>query len=225
MRFPCLVLDHDDTVVRSEETVNFPQFEELLAELRPEAHITRAEFSHICMVESFSGLYRKYSFTPEEEAYTDAHWRRYVRVHIPPAYDGMRELLQRHKARGGFICVVSHSMRENILRDYELHFQLVPDLIYDWNLGEELRKPNPYPLQDIMRRTGYAPEQLLMVDDLKLGLDMALACHVPFACAGWSHDFPEIAAVMRANSRLYFTKVSELADFLEHDGAGVTFDK
>lgn len=31
----CLVLDHDDTVVRSEETVNFPAFQAALQQLRP----------------------------------------------------------------------------------------------------------------------------------------------------------------------------------------------
>ena len=36
----CLVLDHDDTVVRSEETVNFPAFRAVLKRLRPETPIT-----------------------------------------------------------------------------------------------------------------------------------------------------------------------------------------
>ena len=35
LNYRCLVLDHDDTVVRSEETVNYPSFLEALKVLRP----------------------------------------------------------------------------------------------------------------------------------------------------------------------------------------------
>ena len=35
LKYPCLVLDHDDTVVQSEATVNYPFFVEFLREYRP----------------------------------------------------------------------------------------------------------------------------------------------------------------------------------------------
>ncbi len=216
MRYPCLVLDHDDTVVRSEQTVNFPQFLETLAELRPGMRMSRAEFTRGCLTQGFSGLCRdQLHFTPEEAAHSFESWKQYVRTHIPPAYEGIRELLLRHKQRGGLICVVSHSSCENIARDYAVHFGLKPDLIYGWELGESLRKPNPYPLLDIMEKTGLPSAQLLMVDDLKPGLDMATACGVPFACAGWSHYLPEIAEFMRTRSPVYFQTVQEFSDYLE----------
>ena len=40
LRYRCLVLDHDDTVVRSAETVNYPQFLQLLTALRPGRRLT-----------------------------------------------------------------------------------------------------------------------------------------------------------------------------------------
>ena len=40
LNYRCLVLDHDDTVVRSEETVNYPSFLEALKVLRPGRTIT-----------------------------------------------------------------------------------------------------------------------------------------------------------------------------------------
>ena len=43
-------------------------------------------------------------------------------------------------------------------------------------------------LQETMRILNLKPEELLMVDDLKPGYDMAKACGVPFACAGWSDN-------------------------------------
>ena len=40
---------------------------------------------------------------------------------------------------------------------------------------------------------------LLMLDDLKPGYDMARAAGVDFAAAGWAYDVPEIEAFMRKN--------------------------
>ena len=45
LNYRCLVLDHDDTVVRSEETVNYPSFLEALKVLRPGRTITREKFT------------------------------------------------------------------------------------------------------------------------------------------------------------------------------------
>ena len=36
MRYQCLVLDHDDTVVNSTATINYPAFVQTLQKLRPE---------------------------------------------------------------------------------------------------------------------------------------------------------------------------------------------
>ena len=40
MKYPCLIVDHDDTVVNSTATVHFPCFVEYLAQYRPEYHCT-----------------------------------------------------------------------------------------------------------------------------------------------------------------------------------------
>ena len=47
------------------------------------------------------------------------------------------------------------------------------------------------PLERIMERFVLRPEELLVVDDLKPGHDMARAAGVPFAAAGWANDIPE----------------------------------
>ena len=74
--------------------------------------------------------------------------------------------------------------------------------------------PEPWPLLEIMRRFDLKPHELLMIDDLKPGYDMASACGVDFAGVGWSNDIPEIEAFMRANCSMYFKTVDELAAFL-----------
>ena len=37
MRYQCLVLDHDDTVVNSTATINYPAFVQTLQKLRPQS--------------------------------------------------------------------------------------------------------------------------------------------------------------------------------------------
>ena len=215
LNYRCLVLDHDDTVVRSEETVNYPSFLEALKVLRPGRTITREEFTRWCFSPGFSALCSDYiGLTPEEIDVQYDMWRSYVATHIPPPYDGLRPILTRWKQEGGLLCVSSHSARENNLRDYRLHFGLEPDQIFDWDLGEDRRKPSPYALQEIMRLYDLRPDELLMVDDLKPGYDMAHACGVPFACAGWSHDDPEIRAFLRRFSDFYLETVQELEPLL-----------
>lgn len=215
LNYRCLVLDHDDTVVRSEETVNYPSFLEALKVLRPGRTITREEFTRWCFSPGFSALCSDYiGLTPEEIDVQYDMWRSYVATHIPPPYDGLRPILTRWKQEGGLLCVSSHSARENILRDYRLHFDLEPDQIFDWDLGEDRRKPSPYALQEIMRLYDLRPDELLMVDDLKPGYDMAHACGVPVACAGWSHDDPEIRAFLRRFSDFYLETVQELEPLL-----------
>ena len=53
-------------------------------------------------------------------------------------------------------------------------------------------RPSPYALQQIMRHYRLEPQQLVMIDDLKPGYEMAKRCGVDFIAAGWSHRFPEI---------------------------------
>ena len=125
------------------------------------------------------------------------------------------EIMEKQKAEGGLIAVVSHSMDENILRDYRENGLPEPDLVFGWEQPEERRKPNPWPLEEIMRRFDLRPSELLMIDDLKPGYDMARAVGVDFAAVGWANDIPQIERFMRQNCRLYFKTVAELAAFLD----------
>ncbi len=142
-------------------------------------------------------------------------WLTYARTHIPPAYPGMEEIIRRQKAEGGLVCVVSHSGRENITRDYQELFGMQPDAIYSWELPETQRKPSPYPLLDIMDRFGLAPREMLVVDDLRPGYEMAHSAGVPIAFAGWSRlDFPDIAGEMQRLCDFSFDSPEKLAQFL-----------
>ena len=130
------------------------------------------------------------------------------------AYPGIREMLEEQRARGGRICVISHSFTENILRDYRVNGLPEPDAVYGWEYPPEQRKPSPWPIRDIMEKFGCKPEEMLVVDDLKPGYDMARAVNVPFAAAGWANDIPEIETFMRKNCDRYFKTVAALGAFL-----------
>lgn len=216
LKYPCLVLDHDDTVVQSEKTIGYPFFQMYLDRTRPGTTISLADYIRGCAQLGFADMCREYwQFSEEELASEFEEWMDYSRCHIPAPYPGIRELLQKHKALGGRICVVSHSAEEIIRRDYQALFDLQPDMVYAWELPEEKRKPSTYALEDIMHRYGYTRDQLLIVDDLKLACTMARAASVKIAFAGWSKtDLPELATEMENLCDESFSDPAELAKFL-----------
>ena len=207
LKYPCLVLDHDDTAVKSELTVNYPCFLLALEKFRPGETMEYPEFVDWCFRHEFTDFLRiKYDFT-EEELLEEYHmWQDYSKTHIPPAYEGIRELIAEQKKQGGMVCVVSLSSRENILRDYRTHFGMEPDLVFSCDDPRDQRKPNPYPLEQIMARFSLSPSQLLMIDDLPTGPQMAAKAGVPSVFAAWSRQ--ESPGLMEA--------MSELCDFTFH---------
>ena len=216
MRVPCLVLDHDDTVVNSTATVHFPCFQAFLKLYFPQCNYTLEEY----FLKNFSPgilelLHDEVGMDDEMLQQEHRFWDAYVQQHVPQCYEGMRELLWKHKEAGGLICVVSQSFAKNILRDYRENGLPEPDLVFGWEYPAHQRKPKPYPLQQILLKTGLKREELLVVDDLKPGYDMAKACGIKFAAAGWAYDIPRIEAFMRENCDLYFKTVAELAEYLE----------
>ncbi len=220
LKFPCLVLDHDDTVVASEAAVNYPCFLGVIQRFRPGApKLTAEEFSRWCFDPGFAQLLRDYyGFSQAEMDEEFRLWVEYAKDRIPPTFPGLKELILRHKAAGGILCVVSHSSKFNIARDYQAHFGIQPDAVFSWEDPAHQRKPNPYPLEQIMERFGFQPGELLMVDDLKPGCDMAKAVGVPVAYAGWSRTIaPELGELMRKWCDFSFETPRELERFLFED--------
>ena len=196
LKYPCLVLDHDDTVVQSEATVNYPYFCYILDQFRPGTKITLQEYTEGCFHLGFADMCRQwYGFTEQELVDEYLGCKKYIEHHIPAPYPGIERIIRRQKENGGLICVVSHSCNQNITRDYTTHFGILPDEIYGWDLPEEKRKPSTYPLEQIMAKYSLSPTQLLVVDDMKPAWEMASKVGAPIAFAGWSRkDCPEITA-------------------------------
>lgn len=189
LKYPCLVLDHDDTVVQSETTINYPFFCYILDQYRPGEKITLEEYTAGCFSPGFSQMCRqRYHFTEQELEDEYRGWMEYIKTHIPAPYPGIDRLIHRYKEAGGIICVVSHSSEMNITRDYQTHFGMVPDAIFGWDYPEHQRKPSTYPLEQIMLRYHLKPHELLVVDDLKPAWVMCHNAGVPIGFAAWSKE-------------------------------------
>jgi phosphoglycolate phosphatase/pyrophosphatase PpaX len=216
LKYPCLVLDHDDTVVQSEKTIGYPCFCQTLRRLRPDVTLTFEDYVMGCHNLGFVAMCReKWNFTDEElqEEYQD--WMDYVRENEPDIFPGIDRIIRRQREEGGLICVVSHSSCKNISRAYDVHFGMQPDVIYGCDLPKDQQKPSPFPLEDIMRRFSLKPEELLVVDDMKLAWKMAHPLGVPTAFAAWSKlEFPEMMDEMRSLCDFTFDTTESLEKFL-----------
>lgn len=216
-RYRCLVLDHDDTVVNSTATIHYPCFIEYL-----DLH-----YPGLSQKYSLEEYFRK-NFSPgvveffrdeigmsaRQMRQEEAYWAEYVKKHVPNVYQGIRQILLDFRAGGGLIAVDSHSLTCYIERDFAAGGLPAPDIIYGWDLPAERRKPSPWSLQDLCARYRLAPKEILVVDDLKPGYDMARAAGADFAAAGWAYDVPQIENFMRANCDFYCKRVEELRAIL-----------
>ena len=217
MKYKCLVLDHDDTVVDSTASIHYPCFLAYLAEYRP--HLKDNYDSGTFFRKNFDpGIFALLSeevgLSDEELLEEDKFWREYVKQHIPHAFPGMSEIIDEYLTRGGTIAVVSHSYREYIERDYRANGLKMPSLVYGWEMDADKRKPSPFAIHDIMERLSIDVSEILVVDDLKPGYDMARAAGCDFAAAGWAYNIPEIEAFMRANCDYYLPTVESLRKLL-----------
>ena len=216
MRYRCLVFDHDDTTVNSTATIHYPAFMAFLKKYYPGRDCTLGEY----FIKNFHPGFiewcvEDFGMSDELLETETKFWLNYVDSRIPVAYPGIRELMMRQKEEGGLVCVISHSIKYNILRDFKQNGLPEPDLIYGWEEPPEHRKPNAWPLEQLMKRFSLKPSEILMIDDLKPGYDMAVKAGVDFAAAGWANDVSEIESFMRQNCRLYFKTVQELSDYLK----------
>ena len=215
LKYRCLVLDHDDTVTDSTRLIHHPAFLVYLREVRPGVSVSLEEYFRLNFHPGFLEYCEQVlHLTPAELDREMAVWTSYVATHIPKVFPGIREILTEQLRRGGAFAVVSHSLRENILRDYRANGLPEPSMVFGWELPREQRKPSPYALDRIMACMDLAPEELLMVDDLKPGYDMAAQRGVPFAAAGWAYDVPEIRAFLQENCPLYFDSTEALHRYL-----------
>ena len=218
MKYKCLVLDHDDTVVDSTAQIHFPAFVEYLKIAKP--HLSDNYTLQNYLEKNFSpGIMHLLSvevgLNEKELLEEERFWSEFVKNHIPTAYEGIGDIIADFRARGGIIAVDSHSFKRYIERDYEYNKLPMPDVIFGWDIPKEERKPAPHTIFRLMKDYSLSPSEILVVDDLKPGYDMARAAGVDFAAAGWAYDVPDIESFMRKNCDYYLKTVEELREILK----------
>lgn len=216
LKYCCLVLDHDDTVVQTEKTIGYPYFRDYVERIRPGMTLSFAEYVHDCNNMVFADMCRaRWNMTEEELTEEYLGWKDYSRKNIPEVCPGIGDVIRRQKEMGGLVCVSSLSTSEIIERDFLHHFGFLPDAIYDYDLPVHQRKPNTYALTDLLERFQLKPQDILMVDDMKLGWQMAKAVGADTAFAGWSKtDFPELMEEMQGICDYSFHCAKDLEKFL-----------
>lgn len=216
LKYKCLVLDHDDTVVQTERYLGYPYFRDYLNKIRPGTELSFSDYVKDCSDAVFSQMCRqRWNMTDEECEQEYKGWSQYYRSHRHPIFPGIENIIRRQKENGGLVCVVSLSPAQDILRDYEEHFGIVPDALFDHDMPHHMRKPNTYPLEQIMQQFSLKPEEILVVDDMKLAWMMAHPLNVAVAYAAWSKtEFPELTTQMRSICQYSFDSTAELEKFL-----------
>lgn len=189
MKYKCLVLDHDDTVVNSSQSIHYPAFLNTLQTLRPNLKpLTFQDFNHHCFVYGFNHLCReRYQFTEIEMQIEYKIWKSHTINKQADPFVGWYELLHKFKEHGGKIVVVSYSESNEILRDYNDHFGFSPDLIFAHDHGKDKLKPNPYPIHKLIEDFSISKSDILVIDDMPVGYEMAKNAGVDFIWAQWAY--------------------------------------
>ena len=216
LKYKCLVLDHDDTVVQSMKTLSYPFFCIELEQFRPGTTMSMEDYILECHRVGFADMCReRFGFTDAEMKLEHKQWMEYVMQNIPAPYPGIDRIIHRQKKEGGLLCVVSHSHVDNITRDYAAHFGIQPDAIYGWELPAHQRKPNPWPLEDIMKRFRLKPEEILVVDDMQLSCMMAKPLGIAVAYSGGNGlNISSLTAEMERLCTYSFSTINQFERFL-----------
>ncbi len=219
MRYRCLILDHDDTAVDGTRLVHHPAHLRAMEVLRP--HVEPVDLETWFAKNFDPGitpyLVEELGFSDQEMLVENEIWREFAIRGRPPFYDGFLEAVAAFKARGGAVVIASHSEEDVIRAHYKEGSNGVsvePDLVFGWDLGPDRRKPNPYPVHETLHHLDLDPGEVLVVDDLKPGVDMANAAGVDAAAAAWAHNIPLIRDYMQQNCVASFDTVAEFAEFV-----------
>ena len=110
---------------------------------------------------------------------------------------------------------ISYSESKEILRDYQDHFNLIPDRIYGYDAGPENIKPHIKPILDVLNDFKLKHEDICVIDDMPVGLAMAENAKVDFIWAKWSHTDERLLEHIKKTSQHACSDVQELLRYLD----------
>ncbi|MBN2851569.1 MAG: HAD family hydrolase [Clostridia bacterium] len=213
MKYKCLVLDHDDTMVKSTPLMHYPSFVETLNLLRPGLEISLEKFFEYGFEPGFFNMCKDIlKFDDRETEIQYDIWRRNTDKIVPEFFEEALQAVNQFKKNGGLVAVVSHSAVDMIKRHYREKTEIVPDMVFGYD--SKFMKPDPYPLNEIMKKFNLKPSELVMVDDLKPGYDMAKKVGVDFIWAGWSHHIQKLVDFMEKNATVCVYDPAKLIEYI-----------
>ena len=222
MKYRCLMIDHDDTAVDSTPSIHHPAHIEQMRQLgRSHQALNLEDWFKINFHPGLVNYFKEtLTFTEEENKLCYSIWREFTNTgDLPPFFPGILPLLNQFRNNGGIIVVVSHSEPDIIRTHYKQQTEypgLIPDRIFGWNGNLKENKPEIWPVTETMKEFGVQKEEILVIDDLKPGITMAIDAGVDSAGVGWSqsHQIPEIKADLTDICTYYFEKVEDLGNMI-----------
>ena len=215
------MIDHDDTAVDSTPSIHHPAHLEQMKQLgRSHQASSLTEWFKINFHPGLTvHLEETLKLSEEENKLCYSIWRDFTTSKVPPFFPGMLKMLSRFKSLGGIVVVVSHSEPDIIISHYEKQIEFpgfLPDRVFGWNGNREENKPNAWPVQETMKQFGIEKKDILVIDDLKPGILMAMESGVDSAGVGWSqsHQIPEIKADLSGICTYYFDEVIDLENLI-----------
>ncbi|AHC14404.1 HAD family hydrolase [Salinispira pacifica] len=219
MKYRCILIDHDDTAVNSTPSVHHPAHVEQMKRLGREEQTRNLEdwfrLNYHPGIHHF--LEKELALNEKDALLCYNVWREYTQSRVPPFFPGMLDLLSEVVRQGGVVAVVSHSEVDIIRRHYELQQDVpgfMPAEIFGWTGDPTKAKPHVYPVEEMIRRHALKPEEIIMIDDLKPGIEMSRRAGIASMGAGWSHAIPEIRKDISEMADYYFTSVEDAARWL-----------
>lgn len=215
MKYKCMILDFDDTLVMSTREIHYPSFLETLQILKPNEKCSLREYIDLSFNLGFVPMCKeRFGFSDEDIKVEEKLWKEYTKKVIPSLYDGIKELLDEFKKRGGIIIIVSHSVERFIMEVFNKYNLPTPDRIYDWD-NKEYQKPSPKSVFEAMREYNLKEKDILSIDDLKHGYDMAIQSKIDFAYAGWAETKTKVIDdFMSKNATYYLNTIKDWYDLL-----------
>lgn len=217
MRKKCLILDYDDTLVKSTSEIHYPAFLHILSIMRPGKFLTMQEYTELDFKIGFVNMYKQiFGFSDEEIEIEENIWRNYAKNISPSLVEGMDKVIKKQREEGGYVIVMSHSLKEFIIDTFKKYSLPMPDIIYGWD-EKEYVKPKPNGVYELMNKFDLKSEDIILVDDLKPGYEMARETNITFAYASWAETKTKyIETYMKENADVYLNNVDELYNYLFH---------
>lgn len=215
MKYQCLILDHDDTVVQSSREIHYPAFQETLETLRTPSSFTYEDFMRISFDPGVLEYYRNHFGFSEQEIAAELHiWKSHVARTVPAPFEGLVQIIRQFRQQGGIIAISSHNMEQYIRRDYLSIFGFAPDEIFGYDSPDEYVKPHTGGIQYLLDKYSLNVNDCLMVDDLRPGFDMAKSLQLPFAAAGYSIVVETTKSFFKQHADYYLDEPGQLGTIL-----------